>query len=733
MKPDSQFLSSKLGRRIVTLFFLCALLPIAALALLSFTQVTNEFNQQIQSRLRQASKTQGMAIFERLQLLEAGLSTIDADLKNGSHSALAEPAHEIQTDMSDRFTAVSMQAEGRVVPLFGIPLVTQELSSDQLEHLGTGGGLLITPTGETATLLMLKAMSSLDLSQGILMAEIKPEFLWNAETLPAFAQLCVLGESNRVLFSSFDPADSLLASLGTTLSLSRTGHFEWKDAQEGYIAGYWSMFFKTSYLSPDWTVIMSEPKAHAFAPLAEFRGTFPLVTGMSVCVVLLLSIVQIRRTLDPLRKLKDGTQRIAQRDFRSRVDVNSGDEFQELATSFNGMAVQIDRQFNALKMMNEIDRAILSHLDPQKLANTLLDHINDILPCDAAGVTLFGFGDTDIGRTYVGTSTGTGARPVFPTVLTEEEQQFLTENPETIVVDGQSLSADYLSPLRECGMRFFLVLPLFADRRPVGIIVLGYEKVAAFSEEEQLQARQVADQVAVALASARLLNERRELTHLFERYVSPRVATEIMERRNEISLAGEEKTATVLFSDIRNFTGLTARKTSAEVLSWLNDYFSVMSRVIMKNGGFLNKFMGDGMLVVFGVPLSHSVEEDARSAIRSALEMLSEVEHMNARRDHNWPAFNIGIGIHTGPLTAGSVGSHERMEYSVIGNTVNLASRMEDLTKHFSARLVISADTQALVASDFSTSLLGETSIQGLTGNRLMYTATESAPARRAG
>lgn len=730
MKPDSQFLSSKLGRRIVTLFFLCALLPIAALALLSFTQVTNEFNEQIQSRLRQASKTQGMAIFERLQLLEAGLSTIAADLTNGSHSSLAEPSHEIQADMSDRFTAVSMQAEGRVVPLFGIPLVTQELSSDQLEHLGTGGGLLITPAGGAATLVMLKAMSSLDLSQGILMAEIKPEFLWNAETLPAFTHLCVLGESNRVLFSSFDLADSLLSSLGTTLSLSRRGHFEWEDPQEGYIAGYWSIFFKTSYLTPDWTVIITEPKAHAFAPVAEFRGTFPLVTGMSVCVVLLLSIVQIWRILDPLRKLKQGTQRIAQRDFRSRVDVNSGDEFQELATSFNGMAVQIDRQFNALKMMNEIDRAILSHLDPQKLANTLLDHINDILPCDAAGVTLFGFGDTEIGRTYVGTATGT---EVFPTVLTEEEQQFLTENPETIVVDGQSLSADYLSPLRECGMRFFLVLPLFADRRPVGIIVLGYEKVAAFSEEEQLQARQVADQVAVALASTRLLNERRELTHLFERYVSPRVATEIMERRNEISLAGEEKTATVLFSDIRNFTGLTAGKPSAEVLSWLNDYFSVMSRVVMKNGGFLNKFMGDGMLVVFGVPLSHGVEEDARSAIRSALEMLSEVEHMNARRDHNWPAFKIGIGIHTGPLTAGSVGSHERMEYSVIGATVNLASRMEDLTKYFSANLVISADTQALIASDFSTSLLGETSIRGLTGNRLMYTATESAPARRAG
>lgn len=209
--------------------------------------------------------------------------------------------------------------------------------------------------------------------------------------------------------------------------------------------------------------------------------------------------------------------------------------------------------------------------------------------------------------------------------------------------------------------------------------------------------------------------ERAQLMGIFSRYVSPEVADEIWRRRGEIVLAGQERVATVLFSDIRSFTKITAGKPSAEVLEWLNDYFTAMAAIVRDEGGFLNKFIGDGLMAVFGVPVSHGEKEDACRSVRTALRMVQEVERMNQLHaaDARRPPLKIGVGIHTGMLTAGNVGSSDRLEYSVIGETVNLASRLESLTKEFKSEIVLSPQTHELVQDCFPTRLLGETTVRG--------------------
>jgi adenylate cyclase len=231
---------------------------------------------------------------------------------------------------------------------------------------------------------------------------------------------------------------------------------------------------------------------------------------------------------------------------------------------------------------------------------------------------------------------------------------------------------------------------------------------------------------------ARAETEQREVMDLFRRYVSPEVAAEIWNRRSEIVLAGQQRTATVLFSDIRNFTALTAGKSSAEVLEWLNNYLTAMSDVVGVNRGFLNKFIGDGIMVLFGVPLSDSTERDACRAVTTALEMVRRVEQLNATRRPEWPELHIGIGLHTGVLTAGNVGAPDRLEYSVIGETVNLASRLESLTKVFKTEIVLSPATQQLVASQFDTRALGETEARGFTGKILVYGVCERDSIKKA-
>jgi adenylate cyclase len=180
-----------------------------------------------------------------------------------------------------------------------------------------------------------------------------------------------------------------------------------------------------------------------------------------------------------------------------------------------------------------------------------------------------------------------------------------------------------------------------------------------------------------------------------------------------------------MFTDIRNFTQLTAGKSSPAVLTWLNRYLTAMDGVIREEGGFLNKFIGDGLMVLFGVPLSEGLEDDAWRAVRCGLRMLERVEQMNKENalDPAYLPIRIGVGIHTGVLTCGSVGSQSRLEYSVIGETVNLASRLESVTKDLEVPLVMSATTYAAVRERAPNARdLGLTNIKGFANAIQVYT-----------
>lgn len=231
------------------------------------------------------------------------------------------------------------------------------------------------------------------------------------------------------------------------------------------------------------------------------------------------------------------------------------------------------------------------------------------------------------------------------------------------------------------------------------------------------------------LLHSRTAAEREQMMGLFSRYVSPEVARQIWDRRSEVVLAGEERVATVLFSDIRNFTALTAGKPSPAVLRWLNEYLTAMEEVITAEGGFLNKFIGDGLMVLFGVPLSEGIENDAYAAVQAAQRMLDRVTGLNQRHNGNAERFplQIGIGIHTGALTSGNVGSINRLEYSVIGETVNLASRLESLNKEFHTEIIMSEATAAAVRSKVPNLVdLGKTTVRGFEEQIRLYTLGRS-------
>ncbi|MBI3978945.1 MAG: adenylate/guanylate cyclase domain-containing protein [Chloroflexi bacterium] len=190
------------------------------------------------------------------------------------------------------------------------------------------------------------------------------------------------------------------------------------------------------------------------------------------------------------------------------------------------------------------------------------------------------------------------------------------------------------------------------------------------------------------------------LRTLLNLYVSPEVAREVVQ--HGARLGGRLVECSVLFSDIRDFTGLSERLPAADLIALLNRYMGAVVAVVVAEGGMVNKFGGDSLLAVFGTPLNPA-EDHAARAVRCAMAMRRALADFNrAQTESGGPTLRIGVGIATGPAIAGNVGGSERIEYTVIGDTVNLASRLQALTKDLGVDVLVSAPTYASAASVLS-------------------------------
>lgn len=513
MKVDWTFLRSRVARRIFLLFVLCALLPIGALAIISFATVTEQLNAQSQRRLHQATKAVAQSIYERLLFLEAAMKTVTSNLGGEQGASIQGHSATFGEHLVDRFSGLAVvTVGGRSTPLLGDIENRPELSEAQRQHLRAGKTLVasVHRPDHPSRIFMSLPLDAQRPERGILLGEINPSYLWGIgaeNTLPPMTEMCVLDQANTALICSFPNPVSLPPHAAQEMTRSASGRFEWRHEEKTYLASYWSLPLKFRFFVPKWIVVLGESKADVLAPMAYFRKIFPLVILMSLWVVLLLSLIQIRRSLVPLEKLQEGTRRIAKRDFGSRVTVTSGDEFEELAGSFNTMAIRLGSQFHALATMAEIDRAILSALDTRTIIDVVLTRMRDVLSCDAVSVTLFQSNGTHAARTSVRGGSADEENSEEVVELTANEIETLRNHPDSFVLHGVEDTPTYLAPLARRKIQSYLVMPIFLQEKLSGIIALGHRNPTQHSQEDLVQVRQLADQVAVALSNARLIEE----------------------------------------------------------------------------------------------------------------------------------------------------------------------------------------------------------------------------------
>ncbi|MDO8414124.1 MAG: adenylate/guanylate cyclase domain-containing protein [Gallionellaceae bacterium] len=202
---------------------------------------------------------------------------------------------------------------------------------------------------------------------------------------------------------------------------------------------------------------------------------------------------------------------------------------------------------------------------------------------------------------------------------------------------------------------------------------------------------------------------REQAVQQFSRFVNPHVVQELI-AHGGLSRGGESRQISVLFSDIRGFTTLSEKRTPQQVVDLLNRYFTLQVEVVFRHGGALDKFIGDCIMAFWGAPLDDP--EHARHAVAAALEMGEVLQQFKRELGEEDADFDVGIGIHSGPAVVGLIGSEQRREYTAIGDTVNLASRIEGLTKGVS-RILVSRDTMALCGDTFRFESVGSFAVKG--------------------
>ncbi|MEG4817969.1 adenylate/guanylate cyclase domain-containing protein [Microcoleus sp. K5-D4] len=228
--------------------------------------------------------------------------------------------------------------------------------------------------------------------------------------------------------------------------------------------------------------------------------------------------------------------------------------------------------------------------------------------------------------------------------------------------------------------------------------------------------------------------EKQQLMRLFEKHVAPETAQLIWERKAEIFEQGElepqELTATVLFMDIRSFTSISEKMRPRDLLTWLNNYLEAMTNCIMDHGGVVDKYIGDAIMAVFGVPFCHTeyreIQQDALNAVAACIAMHERLHQLNQQlRSERKPLIKFGIGLHTGQLVAGSVGGSRRLNYSVIGDAVNVAARLEAMNKEIVSdspfNLLVTARTFAYVRDRYEGQKVGAIQLRGKKEKTVVY------------
>jgi len=364
----------------------------------------------------------------------------------------------------------------------------------------------------------------------------------------------------------------------------------------------------------------------------------------------------------------------------------------------------------------ETTKALNSELDKAKILETIVDNGVQLIGADRGFLILVHDGVLEFNvarnrdQTDIQDPSTLISRSVLDGVITSGEPM-LTTDAQTALSGSASIMA--------LEVRSLICVPLRIKERMLGALYVD-SKFAdkKFNEESQNLLYAFADQAAIAIENARLFDEvaesreaEKRVRQIFQKYVPADVVRAALDMKEGGRLSAK-LTATVLFSDIRGFTSISEQLPPEDVVGFLNDYLQRMVDIVFDEGGIVDKFIGDSVMAVFGAPVPKP--DDAVRGVRAALRMIEEVARFNAQqRRKRGVEVDVGVGLHTGPLIAGNIGSDRKMEYTVIGDTVNVANRVESLNQTMRTNVLITQQCYEATGKVFAVRELPRMQVKG--------------------
>lgn len=372
------------------------------------------------------------------------------------------------------------------------------------------------------------------------------------------------------------------------------------------------------------------------------------------------------------------------------------------------------RDYEKLRVSYELARAIGAELDIQKVLDRILAAAFQILQADR-GIILLYDENKQLQPRAVRTRAGT-QDPNEPLLISSTIVEQVASSRQAVLSSDATVDSRFQGAhsIIMQGIRSSMAVPLLHSDELFGIMLLDSQIATnAFTEKDLQIFQNVANQAAIAIQNslyARKLEAEAVTRERFQRLLSPAIAQQVIEGKVSIQKGGEGRQTTVLFSDIRGFTSMSETENPQVIVDMLNEYFELMVDVIFKHEGTLDKFVGDEIMALFGAPVSHG--DDAVRAVRTAIEMLEVLRELNAARLRaGAPEIRIGIGINTGHVIAGYIGSSKALEYTVIGDTVNTGARLCSIAK--AGEIIISQSTLDELGDRFDVVELPPTQVKG--------------------
>ena len=403
------------------------------------------------------------------------------------------------------------------------------------------------------------------------------------------------------------------------------------------------------------------------------------------------------------------------------VDKGAGTQFEQTASPQKSQELvsSLERTNKMLYVLYEISRQLTAIPDHNELFRQVMELIFKVIDADYGFLILVGSEASEEfvpvvvkfrDETALPDSRPKASRTLIRKVI-KDRVALLTSDAQA---DSRFVATESLIHQR---IRSSLCVPLWKDERIIGVIQLNSTKIGSQFRTDDLELlKSIGCQMSMVLEQVSLnekIQEEERLRVWLSRYHSPQIINALLEAKHEADPAfmeAKDQEATILFADIIGFTRISEAMTPREVNQFLNAYFSLMTDIVFEHNGTLDKYIGDGVMAVFGAPMER--EDDAERAVRAALSMRQKlkllVEDLGEQRK-----FKVRIGINTGHVVAGNIGSPKRLDYTVIGDTVNIASRLEALAEP--NQILIGEETYRRVSGKFKLREIGSRQLRGRT------------------